>query len=254
VPSAESLEPKPPRQCVFCGGRPLTLEHVMPQWLTAFMGISSSITLTSDGRLVRRSPKLDIKVRAVCRPCNNGWLSALEDEFRARCGPAILGMRTALDQQAQTVAATWAVKTALLLELALRYSDKKKAYAPPSHFHYLFRNRTAPPNGDARVWVGFYDAQQTHIGWHRAFALAPSGKDPAQAYIATVAVGYLVFQTFGRDILPSDLGSGDLPDPEIPAVLVPYFRQVWPIIAPSVQWPPRFGFPFDSLDSIFNFG
>jgi hypothetical protein len=241
------------RVCVFCGGRPVTTEHVLPRWLLGYMEINSPITLTHARRPVRIDRGLAVELNAVCGRCNNGWMSDLEAEFRESCGRLILGEPGSLDLHAQQAAATWAVKTALLLELAWRYLDTA-TYAPPSHFSYLHEHHSAPSD-DARVWVGAVDAQATQLAWSRAVSFAgPDGV--ADAYLATVAVGYLVLQTFGRDIALRRPQTGraqrEMPSP--PEPLQPFFDQIWPQQQAVVSWPPRLAFPLGNLDAIFESG
>lgn len=241
------------RACLFCRGRPVTTEHVLPLWLHPYMEVSSPITLTHAGRPVRTDKGLAVELNAVCRRCNNGWMSDLESEFRETCGRMILGEPGILDVRAQQVAATWAIKTALLLELAWRHLDTA-TYAPPSHFAYLYEHQSAPPD-DARVWIGAVDARSTQLAWSRAASFA--GQDgEGEAYLATVAVGYLVLQTFGRDIVPFDQEAGREPGnmPVPPARLQSFFEQIWPVQDAALMWPPRLVFPPDSLDAIFESG
>ncbi|MDX6451419.1 MAG: hypothetical protein QOH16_1468 [Gaiellaceae bacterium] len=80
------------RLCVFCGGEPTTNEHIFPFWLPEAVG-GDTTHLRLEGR--ERGPgvgeqfaydhkwttnRADIKVRAVCRACNNGWMNDLDHD------------------------------------------------------------------------------------------------------------------------------------------------------------------------------
>jgi len=127
----------PARRCAFCGktGR-ASNEHVWPQWLrahanevspsrylhTAGFTRTAADTLAETPTVTTHQPGsvFNIRARAVCRECNNGWMSALEQQAK----PLLLAMIGAVQpgsaitlapDQAATIA-TWAIKTAWMRE------------------------------------------------------------------------------------------------------------------------------------------
>ncbi len=87
--------PKPQRFCIFCGGSPITAEHLWPEWMAPLLGKQGRGTTQRFGRYVRH-PTTDEVVFAVrehlikgrrstsatmsvlCDRCNNEWGSLLE--------------------------------------------------------------------------------------------------------------------------------------------------------------------------------
>ena len=121
------------RRCLFCGGTgPMTREHVWPQWLQPYgRGVSPerSTVLTGFGRtaadtfaehptLITTQPGSVFANRAlsVCRRCNNGWMSALEQSVKPllvsmMSGPRSENVTLAPDQAA--ILAAWTIKVAV---------------------------------------------------------------------------------------------------------------------------------------------
>jgi hypothetical protein len=86
------------RSCVFCGGTPLTREHVFPRWLARVLPAQDrwrgqdlavvggeSITSSDLPVTTRRmgEPFPDSTVARVCARCNNGWMNDLEEASRS---------------------------------------------------------------------------------------------------------------------------------------------------------------------------
>jgi hypothetical protein len=77
------------RQCAFCGSTEnLSKEHVWPKWAAEHLsGNDDTFTVSrqfeGDG-FERQDPQswdhkpFDWTVKAVCKPCNNGWMGSLE--------------------------------------------------------------------------------------------------------------------------------------------------------------------------------
>ncbi len=127
----------PARPCVFCGSTAgITDEHVWPKWLrahaadlaperythTSGFARTAADAFTEAPTVLVRQPGtiLGLRARAVCRECNGGWMSGLEQ----RAKPILLNMMSAArpgsvltlgPDQAATVAA-WAIKTAWMRE------------------------------------------------------------------------------------------------------------------------------------------
>lgn len=133
---------RPSRHCAFCGKPWRTVsrsdEHVWPKWVRQHAGDlraerssqSAGLVLSADGRrfeeshnplTTRRGSILHTITREVCRPCNNGWMSALETEakpyFLALAHAAERGTSVVLSPEHAAVLARWAEKTAITSEL-----------------------------------------------------------------------------------------------------------------------------------------
>ena len=119
------------RPCVLCGsvaGRG-TDEHVIPKWARDAFDVQGWVTIhagNSDGAAleqVGRLQHLNIVLKAgLCRPCNTDWLAPVERRVQAILLPMALRTEQSviLDAAAQALLAFWAVKTVMLLELAIR--------------------------------------------------------------------------------------------------------------------------------------
>jgi hypothetical protein len=119
------------RRCVFCGSSGVSLEHVFPEWIVELLRDK----LGSGGwTRTRRSekwiqPKLEITVKRVCKPCNNGWMAELEDRARPILSPMIIAkhLPVELPIAAQLTTSRWAFKTALMADFI---SPGDRLFAP----------------------------------------------------------------------------------------------------------------------------
>ncbi|MEK8146667.1 hypothetical protein NKH18_51540 [Streptomyces sp. M10(2022)] len=98
-PAARLLRYEPgrcglPMSCVFCGGSPVTKEHIFPQWLNEYLLPGRQQTEQArygEGAYdkTRQSVGLDFTVKKVCASCNNGWMSQLEVASKDALAPLI---------------------------------------------------------------------------------------------------------------------------------------------------------------------
>src|SRR4051812_46683479 len=107
------------RVCIFCGGGPLTLEHVWPAWLIALFPALPS-TITFRGRERQATTSDELTVRAVCEKCNGGWMSDLEQQAK----PLLMELLeerpySFMPPGMQDVISAWAVKTVMVFEHVL---------------------------------------------------------------------------------------------------------------------------------------
>lgn len=104
--------------------RPLSREHVLPQWLSRAMDPTTLVKHTYEiqpGGDIRRewsSTGLSIVSRSVCVRCNNGWMAQLESTAEPVLAPLVLGKPSLLTTRASAIAARWFLKTAFMLDLA----------------------------------------------------------------------------------------------------------------------------------------
>lgn len=118
-----------PRVCIFCGGGPLSNEHLFPEWASLWlkddprglpkrprgaMGVMSGAG--RPGRDAQRrtweARVLDIVKTKVCEPCNNGWMS--ESAASVYLKPMMRGQGVVLDGAAQGTISTWAALKAMI--------------------------------------------------------------------------------------------------------------------------------------------
>lgn len=159
------------RRCLFCG-RPgdMTREHVWAQWLRPY-GLdvrperttllaaftrTAADTYTEQPTLITKQPGSVFANRAlsVCRSCNNGWMSALEQDAKPlivsmMSGSEVPGVILTPDQAA--VLATWTVKTAWMSE----ESDPGER-ATTQQMRQTLHQASLPPE-NSMVWAARHD-------------------------------------------------------------------------------------------------
>ncbi|WP_329368501.1 hypothetical protein OG896_23895 [Streptomyces sp. NBC_00669] len=139
--------------CVFCGGSPVTREHVFPQWLNQYLPpgrqqIEQSRYGVGAYDVTRESVGLDFTVKKVCAPCNNGWMSKLEKSSKVVFEPLIIRQDlTFISLRQQRQIALWATKTAMMAD------QVQQETLLPSHQLRRMRTHRAIPGG-TRVWLG----------------------------------------------------------------------------------------------------
>ena len=241
--------------CIFCGSKddPADVEDVIPKWARRAFDIQGPVTVTAvelSGSLKRPVGRMDVlKVvlnDALCRPCNNKWLGGSIEKSAARLfRPMAVGRQPALlDAAAQRLAAFWGVKTALLLELAIRQMHPGQrpveGYAASSVELAYMRTYTKPPPL-SMVWLGCYDCEQTKpVCYEPSSAVLPTADgSPVVGHFATFTLGYVVFQVFTVDFLAAELHGAKVWNTHVPKSLAQHLVRIWPeqLVRPDVSWP-----------------
>jgi hypothetical protein len=226
--------------CIFCGGRPLTREHVFSsEWLRALM--PGTTTFTSDflrideernvdrGTWVEKARSAGKKaasgspfVRCACASCNNGWMQELDERAKPLLTPLALGESGTVSAAGLQLLATWATKIALVLDAFMNPmvlgAEAKQA----------FRRSPAPlPASTVRVGVMSPVDNRVRI---RMSSLTPSPtSNEARGYVATFGVLHLAAQVM-YPLLPSLVLR---PNPEYAHLM----RSIWPSSGTRLPWP-----------------
>ena len=168
---------------------------------------------------------LDITA-SVCVTCNNRWLSVLEKDIQPVLGPLIEGKERTLAPDEQRLLATWAVKTALMLDLA----SGNPLIA--TGFYYDLRLRRCPLPSQV-VWLGAYrDSQYAAWASHQALHVGISTIEPPNAFVSTFTAFRAVFQVVGH----LTRGNMNLDDRRLLAAAL---ARIWPPRDEPIDWPPR---------------
>ncbi len=227
------------RSCIFCGQRPLTKEHVIGGWAGRFANPDQvAIVLLSDREGQPRERQqwsacpFDRQARVACAACNNGWMSDLEATVSRLLQPDELNGRALSDDEQRSLA-TWALKTAIVLNAA-EPSDRRVMHP---HIALQFgRDQTLPAG--AEVWITSYDGPDAERPSVAGLGIdLDNRQDNARGWrdlaITTFVVGPFVFQVF----LPHpELGIDSLTRSFPPGT---HICRIWPPSA--AEWRQRPG-------------
>jgi hypothetical protein len=241
--------------CTLCGSTAESCddEHVIPKWARRAFDIQGWVTLqardhaTSPLRHVGQMQHLNIVLRdAICRSCNNDWLGGIEKRAARILKPmAVSAKPTHVDAASQALLALWAVKTALLLELAFRqqYPEQRLVggyLATPQELAWLRARNEPPPRSMA--WLGCWDCQQSvPVNYEPSSAVLPTADGTLLAgHLTTFTLGYVAFQVFTIDFLAADQHGAPVWNSGPPEALRKALPRIWPQQPsdPDVNWPP----------------
>jgi hypothetical protein len=236
------------RACVFCGGRHLTHEDVIPKWVPKLLGIDGDVRHVRGGQTVRKDNKVAVRVRVVCPSCNHGWMSTLEGRMQKAFGPAVMGARPIMHREAQRLAATWAVKTTMLRILARPTAEQH--YDPRAPLRDLYMRRE--PHPDWHVFMGRTDAEQQYIAWDRDMGLAHAEGQGSDMVMATMSIGYVMFHVIGWDVGDenAEVRAADRAMLTMPVAFRNHLVQIWPIVRDDVEVPVNY-FTNAELDLLY---
>lgn len=227
------------RVCVFCGGSPLTREHVLPQWLKPLVPFEdkTGIGLGGGRRRTIPIPPSERTARAFCESCNTGWMSDLEGITQPILTPLILGHPEPhqLDVSALETIALWAAKTVLTCQFV---NPPNRRYVPQAACRWMGEHQSPPPG--TRVWIA------PHVGdiWAAFYALEPvglwtvhqvpevdeHGRLKVNSYTATLGLGHLLIHVLY-------FANVEIPVKDDPFAFQARIKLIWPYLY-DVTWPP----------------
>lgn len=203
--------------CPFCGSQEgRTKEHVWPQWLRASPGATQLLqdatgkrspnlrafivrdengTYQSSSEALPQLAELLPEVSVgVCKACNTGWMSQLENETRSLLLPSLVGqLPISLSLEDQALLAAWATKTFMTYSLTLGqqsnpfsgrdYREMREGRALPASTHvWLFSacSRWAQVGIQVKTWALYKGSFRPDV-------------DPDNSALGFLAAGGLVF-------------------------------------------------------------
>jgi hypothetical protein len=104
--------------CVFCGATDMTEEHLIADWAHRAFAQRRRPTGFFRGSVVDSALQLHdddpiVTAQVICRSCNNGWVSRIDNAASQVLRPLIRGQsEVALARDGQTAVAAWVYKTA----------------------------------------------------------------------------------------------------------------------------------------------
>jgi hypothetical protein len=89
--------------CLFCPEAANSLEHLWPKWVHERRDFGPLKHKRGTTDIIIPNPQITVK--AVCRPCNNGWMSKLELISIPLIGSMMQNVSIQLDRGQQTTVA-----------------------------------------------------------------------------------------------------------------------------------------------------
>ena len=181
----------------------------------------------SAGKIVKQwsQPGIDLKARVVCKPCNEGWMSNLENQYaQPAMSDLIVGKDVLISESQAKSIALFAFKTAVVVDRM----GRDEAFYPTSARREFASSLTIPRN--VNIWLtGRFPMSS---GRFNTFYSEMSFESPSclKLYVCTFAAGHLVFQVVGAQYI-------EVPDfapmPGFENLAVP----IWPPVQQDICWP-----------------
>jgi hypothetical protein len=239
-----------PRECIFCNiRRTLTREHIWPAWVRGLIPrepippkgradhkttfeTAPGLGRFDQGKLARAGELGDQKLKVVCKPCNNEWMSQLQEVAKPILTPRITGDWSAtLSRDEQKILASWATMFTMVLEFA-HPKTISISQAARSHFR-LTREHDPLPN--SLIFMGRSSGTRMKFIHQGIGTVKPvPGKVPlCDTLFAIFTVGDIIFQ-----IMSSQASSFEA----FAKTSTEYARagglsQIWPILADDAPAP-----------------
>lgn len=167
--------------------------------------------------------------KKLCHGCNTGWMARLEGRAAPLLTPMILGHPTTLSQPDQITVATWAVKTAMVLETAM---DTEEDYFTQEQRDIVMRHDRPPALVRVRAAAIEDLIPPLHYACTR-LEIQRDGAYFANMHLYTLQTSVLVLQVL-RPHPPPPRNTDFL----VPVVSDDFEVPVFPPIA-EFFWPPK---------------
>lgn len=202
-------------------------------------GISGMV----DGQPYENPEQRNLRIKCVCKPCNETWMKAMEDFALLTVGVMLRDTPMSLNIPQQQMLARWAVKHAMVFE----FTSRNISPFYTEHDRLAFRTDGTIPSR-AAVWLArAIDVETFYARGGNKLTFTALDKLAYQFSPFTFAYGHLVVQV-----------AAIRPDEEYDFVAVPdgneavwggHKVRIWPTGRSTVGWPPTATIPVGQLDS-----
>lgn len=235
------------RTCIFCGGRPLSKEHIFPKWLhpllpkTGRLNHQSLFQLdTIEGTEARTKTSSGEsyagRLRVVCERCNNGWMSQLQEEVIPVLGPVVQGDPMTLSRRQLHALSAWVAMFVMVTEWR---AMNVQFVATSRNERYSFRANGQVPRS-WRIWMASSSLGDELEQFQRTtlpisskngagVGVTSSGKPVPNTHSTTIRIGRLLVHVLGsihKDWIRRQTFPRRSP-----------MQQIWPIQTTPIIWP-----------------
>ena len=152
---------KPMAVCIFCGSDDLSREHVWADWLKTYIKKDALNHRRMDATLhptiseyERRKVSGDLRshsLKVVCRSCNSGWMSRLQNQAKPYLLPLLKGEPVSIEVGGQEIISAWITMFVMVAE----YFNPDKVSTSQEQRQRFFDDPKCPVNW--KIWIGDFD-------------------------------------------------------------------------------------------------
>jgi hypothetical protein len=215
------------RQCVFCDNKADEREHIIPKWILKKLEWGRGpFHISFDNKTPIEMGSPEHKARVVCKACNHGWMSDLEQAVKPILSPLMFDISVSLDLPQQYTVVKWAVKTAMVHD----GSARQRPMRYEREMCESLRSRsTIPPR--TTVWIARCSSPRAIAGAlvDTAHTVGDNVRIGARSCVMTLVLGYLAIQVLTV-----------VPDPQYRNAAIPLNPKAGPWDRTLIRlWPPR---------------
>lgn len=176
------------------------------------------------------------KINTVCHPCNNTWMSRLEEKNIPVVGSMLMNTSTVIDTGRQRLFNEWAVKTAMVMDSIKEHHDYEKFYTRDECFamriSWQIPKRT-------RIWIGAL--AESHLGaFGTDFTIrGGNGARIGMGTANTIIIGHFAVQVVTIHTTPEYAAYTLVDVQPKPGDWDNMVIQVEPRVQKQVNWPPK---------------
>jgi hypothetical protein len=226
------------RACIFCSERASSAEDAWPLWLVRRFPSKRGVRVDAqrDGSKLRswNAPRHGIRIRHICRRCNNGWMSQLENRAKPVVERLLDMPRYVLSSEDRTTLAAWMVKNSMVLEGLRDTSDS--FYTDDERREFCTRLTMPQPTtvwiarctGMSSIWSAASDHSET----------AQSAPGESHLFVTTMGFGPVALQIATARIPPSIPDAAPVSAAVRPGLWADSTLTLWPDNGEPSVWPP----------------
>jgi hypothetical protein len=229
---------------------PLDQEHIFGKWLRQYVRsdlnkhrlrvetIGQPGTLHLTETTLRAGEPLLSKPKIVCKECNSGWMSLIQENAKPFLIPLIQGHRTMISIEAQKEIASWCAMATITGEYLAR--DATVAAISQWERDWFRDHRTPPKNW--KIWIGYYPGSKGTFRHYAARILNaenfPRVTNDALYRPNTQTTTFVIGKLFVHAM--SSTGNPDFVSRWVwPAPIGIRLLQIFPRRESLVAWPPN---------------
>lgn len=175
------------KPCIFCGKKGnKSKEHLWPEWMHEYLpniGDGSHVRESNlfqwkkpigDKKLKRQGHLFTTKFRVVCKDCNSGWMSRLEESVKSTFLKMIKGEKILLQKSDQELLSRW-----IALKVIVGEHAEKGIHVTPKNDRLMLKEENRVPDYFV-IYVCSHDTK-SDTAWLRisnTLASSPKGPNP----------------------------------------------------------------------------